>query len=468
MRTLKIAYSTDDGGAETIREYRRQYSCVRRFVFGRREEGMSERDAEKAAALMNGVPLVRSYLRRCAVKDASQTLAAAQADGRKVIFGGRAKCVARAQGKISAEEWREARLGRLLIVGEANQRGNRMVRIDEGAGSFTFRPERGTSVTLTVAGGYRRYRKILAGLRMLQEGKAAPLTYTIGAEFICVTYDDSLLDGGDATRTPIRNRVFAVDLNPDYVGWSVTDWRGSADFRVVDAGVISIKEINDREHALKGRSLPPSSRERAYLSDKRTHETLQVAKRLSVLAAHYRCALFSMEALDVRSKDHGKGRRYNRLVNGMWNRARVADALRRRCRVLGIRVAEVNPAYSSFVGNFILRGLNMPDMVLSSVEIGRRAYEWHGQHVTKELKKRKNTAIPDMSDFGDRYAESLEEFGMAGGAPTPVEAYEYLKETKRRYRLPLDAAHGVSGSSRCFARRSMVTKYFVTCRNVSH
>jgi hypothetical protein len=44
---------------------------------------------------------------------------------------------------------------------------------------------------------------------------------------------------------------------------------------------------------------------------------------------------------------------------------------------------EVKPEYSSFIGNFLFRSLNKPDMVLASIELSRRGYEYFNQYIVK-------------------------------------------------------------------------------------
>ena len=45
----------------------------------------------------------------------------------------------------------------------------------------------------------------------------------------------------------------------------------------------------------------------------------------------------------------------------------------------------------------------MPDMVLASIEIGRRGYEYSNQYIDKTKNKKKNIVFPDISDFDDFY-----------------------------------------------------------------
>lgn len=467
MQTIKIKYTTAENSAAVIREYRRQYSHALHYAYNRRMEDISEKDTEKMMQGLNNVPLVKSYLRRCAVKTASQ-LVKSREDGKKVIFGGRNNCVRRAQGLISVNEYRERRIGMLTVIGEANRKANRMVRICKDLNSFTFTPEHTTSMVLTIAGGYRRYKPFLKKLYELQEDRAVPITYAIDGEYIRLTFDEALVFKEKVKAKPIKNRVFAIDLNPNYVGWSVVDWLSSSRFNVVESGTVSIKAINDVDFALKDRKLSSDSPERLYINAKRTHEVLEIAKMLVTKAMHFRCEMFAMESLGIRPKDCKKGSKYNKLVNNMWNRNKLEQNLRKRCSCRGLRFMTVPAEYSSFIANFLYRSLRLPDMVLASIEIGRRAYEFHGQYETKEKIQRKNIVIPEVNGFGDWYAKSLEEFGVPGDIREPVDVYKFLKESKSRYRLSLELLLGSSLKfSRCFSWKSGITNIFVIPDNVS-
>ena len=119
------------------------------------------------------------------------------------------------------------------------------------------------------------------------------------------------------------------------------------------------------------------------------------------------------------------------------------------------------PNYSSFVGNFLFRDLNLPDMTLSSIEIGRRCYEFKSQYIDKTKDKRKNIILPDVNDFNDRYIKSLEEFNIPGEIKDIVKIYNFLKKSKSRYRVSLDELPHLEFSG-CFSNNSKVKKILIT------
>ena len=454
MITQKIKYTTTEDGLNLIKEYRKQYSSVLHYAYNRRFDGVNENDTEHQLNSLNNIPLIKSYIGRCAVKHATQLI---KTDDRKRIFGGRKNFIDRCKGKINRDEFLNKRLSNLYIIGEANQQGNRFIKINDDLLSFTFKPTRKDRIVLFIEGRYKRYKSILNKLYHLQQDKQIPITYELDNEYIYLTYDETLLNQF-VDYKPIKNRIFAIDLNPNYIGWSVVDWKSSSKFEVVKSGVISIKDINDIDFNLKNKS--SDSKERIYINNKRTFETFEISKLLVNTAKYYRCEVFGLEELNIKSKDTTRGKHYNKLVNNVWNRTKLVNNIKKRCNIYSIRVMLTKPNYSSFVGNFLFRDLKLPDMTLSSIEIGRRCYEFKTQYIDKKYKK-KNIILPDINDFHDRYVKSLEEFNIPVEIKDLVKIYYFLKNAKSRYRVSLDDLNHLE-FSRCFSNNSKVKKILIT------
>jgi hypothetical protein len=82
-------------------------------------------------------------------------------------------------------------------------------------------------------------------------------------------------------------------------------------------------------------------------------------------------------------------------------------------------------------------------MVLSSIEISRRAYEFNLQYIAKTKLKKKNIIFPDISLFQDRLEKSLEEFNLKIEGRSFEKLYYFLKNAKIKYRVPLNQWSGV-------------------------
>ena len=233
-------------------------------------------------------------------------------------------------------------------------------------------------------------------------------------------------------KTPkINNRIFAIDMNPNYIGWSIVEWKSSSVFRIVKEGIISIKELNDYDNKQK-----IDSTKRKHISNIRHHAVIEICKNLVDTAIYYRCDKFVLE--DLKFNTSGSYNKLNRLTRNQWCRDLLENNIIKRCNIYNINVIKVKPEYSSFIGNFIFRQVtDMPDMVLASIEIGRRGYEYSSQYIDKTKNKKKNIVFPDISDFNDFYTKSLEEFSIKEKPDSMLTLYSYIKNTKMTYRVPI-------------------------------
>jgi len=66
--------------------------------------------------------------------------------------------------------------------------------------------------------------------------------------------------------------MLALDLNPNYIGWSIVDWKSSSNFKLIKSGIYSIKILNDKDFNLKNKHLDSSSKYRKYIINKRHYE----------------------------------------------------------------------------------------------------------------------------------------------------------------------------------------------------
>ena len=84
------------------------------------------------------------------------------------------------------------------------------------------------------------------------------------------------------------------------------------------------------------------------------------------------------------SNDKDKGKKFNRLCNNNWCRDKLVNNLNKWCNIYGVKLIKVKPEYSSFLGNLVYRSLRLPDMILSSIEISRRGFEFYHQYILKD------------------------------------------------------------------------------------
>lgn len=410
-----------------IHDYQRQYSSCLHFLYNRISDNSSitEKELRLLYDNINNCSLINKWLFQCAIKEARQIYSA---HGVKVIFGGKSNYFKRNKLTITKEEYKAKRISPIYSIGEADKLGNRLFRLKPG-NMLTFQPNRLHHIDLELIGLRKHRQNIVSILTELANQRKITLTYKLSNEYVWISYDEKLVTN---IKTPkIKNRVFAIDMNPNYVGWSIVDWKSSSNFRIVKEGIISIKELNDYDNKQK-----IDSTKRKHISNIRHHAILEICKKLVDTAIYYRCNKFVLE--DLKFKTNGSYSKFNRLTRNQWCRDLLEINILKRCNICNINVIKVKPEYSSFIGNFLFRQVtNMPDMVLASIEIGRRGYEYSSQYIDKIKNKKKNIVFPDISDFDDLYTKSLEEFSIKEKPDSLLALYSYIKNAKMTYRVSI-------------------------------
>ena len=135
------------------------------------------------------------------------------------------------------------------------------------------------------------------------------ITYKLSSEYVWISYDEKLVTNIETPK--IKNRMFVIDMNPNYVGWSIVDWKSSSKFRIVKEGVISIKELNDYDNKQK-----IDSTKRKHISNIRYHVIFDICKNLVDTAAYYRCDKFVLE--DLKFKINSSYSKFNCLTRNQW------------------------------------------------------------------------------------------------------------------------------------------------------
>ena len=430
MQVLKIKYQTNDQSLHIIQDYMKQYSSAQHFVYNRIQDNKSQKDIKQQVKQLNNVNLLDSWFVQCIFYDIPKK--------QKIIFGGKNNYFQRLKNNISKEQFKLKRLSPIYSIGEVvnkSVKGNRKFHIEQDLENILFKPNKLTKINLQLIGLNKR-KQILSKLYQKQERKEIKIAYKLDLEYIYIIFEET--DIYNYETKFIKNRVLSLDLNPNYIGWSIVDWKSEAEFNVIKSGVYSIKKLNDKDFNLKNKGYNSDSKERKYISDKRNFETIQIVKNIINKSIYYKCQLISIEDLNIKTSDKELGKRFNKLVNNSWCRNTFVNNLTKRCNIHNIKLLKVKSEYSSFIGNFLYRHLNLPDMVLASIEIGRRGYEFYNQYISKVKEIKKNIIRPNLSMFNKLYLKSLEEFKLQPIYKDLIELYNFFKKSKLKYRLSID------------------------------
>lgn len=352
-----------------------------------------------------------------------------------LIFGGKQNFYDRNDNKISKEAFIKNRLLPLYYIGEKLHKGNRCFDFNFDF-TITYKPSRFEHYILNLSYGNNQ-KKILEKIINLANECKLTVSIKIDADYIYISYDESGLEY--IKSTPIKNRVLGIDMNPNYIGVIIVDWKSSSNYKVIDHSVYNIKKFSDVYHELnKLNNVSSDDNRRIKLSNKKTYETIKIAQHIFSMFKHYKCDILSIENLKIKQNDKDKGKNYNALCNNHWLRTTFVNQIKKICNINHSTLIEVKPEFSSFIGNFIFRDEDLPDMCLSAIEISRRGYEYYNQYILKTKEIKKNIINPDIKDFKKQMEKSLEEFDLLFDGTCLSELYYSIKTKKDHHKLKGD------------------------------
>ena len=361
----------------------------------------------------------------------------------KLIFGGKKLFIQRCQNKITKEEFHKQKQIPIYRVGQSNKKGNTKFSIITEE-YILFKPTRNEHMLLTLESVGKNYRKRLLELSELANQNKIAINFKLDTEYVYVSFDLNKLKSEKVISDKIKDRYFSIDLNPNYIGYTIIDWSDGENYKIVDKGCFSLKKLNDYDDSLFGKGFNSESKERKYISNKRKYETINISHKLVKIANHYHCEYFIMEDLVISSKDNKKGRKFNKKCNNQWDRNLIVNQIKKVCKLSKIKVLEVVPNYSSFIGNLVYRKEKLFDPCLSSIEISRRGYEFVHQYIIKDKEIEKNIIFGNFEKDKEVYKQSLEELGVDFSFETFQELYSQIKESKVRYRFPLESCKNLA------------------------
>lgn len=306
------------------------------------------------------------------------------------------------------------RLRPFYLLGEANQKGNRFFDFSKlNEGLLVYKPERCIKINLTVK-VCKNQMKLVNKLVELSETKNISLSVYLSNKNVSISYDDDIVNGWTIDETEkkqkikeikqtyndkelqttlikavysehhrkveqlklvnkIEGRCVAIDMNPSYLGVAILE--RDYENENLETGKHAVKVIDKFCYSLKyfTQKLPKEAtkEEREYLRNKQKHEIKELNHHLFNVANHYKCSSFVMEDLNFNEgKESKKGsKEANRQTKNVWYRSLFTQMITKLTSKYGIRLIEVEPSYSSFIGNIMHKNF---DPINSAIEIGRR------------------------------------------------------------------------------------------------
>ena len=433
-------------------------NSVLRFTYNRIKENPSlcTKDITQLQHRINNCELIGSHLKNSAIHNARYFISLNKP---KLIFGGRQNFVNRCKNHIDKKSFLNNRLLPLYSLGIASEHSNRLFRIIDST-SIIFQPDRKHHFILNISSLGKKRTNELNQLKKLQDNNQISITYRLTPNQVLLTFDYSQLKSYKYTIK--QDRIFAIDMNPNSIGWSVVDWHSENNHSLVQSGTISLKPLNDYRDSKKVSS---SNNFHKYITNKRKHEIIEIAKQLFSLCRYYHCEIFSIEDLNIKASDKKLGHRFNKLVNNNWNRNLLINQIRKHINSSSTTLIEVQPQYNSYIGNLIFRQEHLPDECLASIEIGRRGYEFATQYIFDRRPHQKTVIYPELELVKSQLTLSLEELGVeVPNYDSWKDILSAVKESKKKYRFSTSDAqvlHSEGLFSKFYKRKYTIVNMYI-------
>jgi IS605 OrfB family transposase len=354
MITIKLPYKSEYDFTDLMKEY----TILVKSVYNRILENKSNKNIRLYLKTLNNINNLDSKFLDNAILDAQGF----QREN-KIIFK-RKNFFKRLKNKINKEEFAKNKYLPLVNYGEKLQKGNRKFQFDLNNNRIIFKLNRHKHIDIKLPKLKSNVYKQLFELQELMSENKICVSFGIDLKCVYITYQEyrkELFEFKD-------DRILGIDLNPNWIGLSILEFEKET-FNIIYKSCIDLREINK------------------YSKNKKNYELINISKQIINICKSYHVGNISIEELTMRSKEYNKGKKYNKLLNNDWNRNLLLNNLIKRCNIIGIRPYEINPAYTSFIGNL---QYDYVDPINASIEIGRRGYLFSKLRV-------KNSFYPEFS-----------------------------------------------------------------------
>ena len=408
MTTLKLKLENE---IDILKE-QKVFSNIVRLSFNRFQDGFKEKDIR--SFLKDKFECWNSWFVQCGIKVGQQLFQ--KHKDKHIVFGGKHNLKQYLKKQISKEQFKEKRLFPINIQGEKLYKGNRLFDFYFDENEIVFKLSREDHRILKFKTPHKKIKNNLTRLQELVDNKQITITVSLTKENIYLTFDETKITDCNF-RNLKSNRVLGIDMNPNYIGMSVLEFDEDNNFKVLEKKVFDLSKLTKKS----GKS--SSDKKSKYLVNKLRFETIQIAHDICNLVNYWKCDKVVIEDLSIRTSDKGHGRFFNRLCNNVWNRNLFVNKLKSLSLLCNFSLVEVNPCYSSFIGNIMYGNKTTPDMVASSIEIARRGYR----------KFEKSWFYPNIKD--ERIDELWKQ--TLSGFDTWKSAFQEIKKSKVKYRFLL-------------------------------
>lgn len=211
-----------------------------------------------------------------------------------------------------------------------------------------------------------------------------------------------------------------IDQNPNYLGVSVIEFKEDNSFMILYKCIFDLRELTKKSDENN------SSKKSKRITNKRRFESLNLAYEIDKLIKNWKCKKVVIEDLKFNKAFNDKRR--NRLCRNSWDKCLFENKLKMLAKLHGYEAVEINPCYTSIVGNILYGNETIPDMVAASIEIARRGFK----------KYQKSWFYPNFKKSLNQMNEQWKQTSSDNSVEDWKGLFSVIKESGLKYRISLD------------------------------
>ena len=427
MKTIKCKITNEID----ISEYLRKYNSVLHISYNQPKNKISQSNIKKdinqkfeglnSFIIQNAIVQAQGILNNYQIRKSEYEKKNPGKVLKEVYFGGRKNLKDYLKGLITKTEYKLNRLKPMIIVGETRQKGNRLFNLDIENNRVEFKPKNKIKINVEFAMSNKQKQELLKVQELCQQKKFS-VAIILDNENICFCYNEQKLNSTNYFYSDLKkNRVLGIDQNPNYLGISVIEFDDGNEFKILHKCVFDLRRLTKKSEKSS------DDRKSKYLVNKRKFETINLGYEIDKLTNYWKCKKVVVEDLNF-MQSNIKCRNVNRLCRNSWDRCLFENKLKMLSKLHGYEVIEINPCYTSQIGNIIHGDENTPDMVAASIEIARRGYR----------KFKKGWFYPkfdrSLNQMNEQWKQTLSDNSIKNWK----DLFSLIKNSKLKYRVLLD------------------------------
>jgi len=361
---FKVIFQNEED-YEEISKLMRLYGSAVRYAYNRFLDNHSKNEVyHLVRKVFKDLP---SWYADSAIEEAREILKGVKSRGgnpKKVVFGSKelfAKlCIHHLQGWRLEEvkrKWNEKRKGRLVSIGNASEGGNPNIKLlleDDGIYLSITSTKRGKPIKAKVKRKVKSDKdKWITLINMILEGEKFPYTIELRKEngeiYGYVTFQIPI----PQVKITKDNGVIGIDINARPFHLAIAEV--SRDGNLISYARIKLEYL------------------RNFSKNRKEYEEWLVAHKVISMAKDKNKAIVIEDINNLPKRKRGDGRKKLRKVLQKFSYDRILEKIERLCKLNGIEIIKVNPAWTSVQGKLKYSPqLNVDKDIAGAYVIGRK------------------------------------------------------------------------------------------------